>query len=95
MSPELLDPDRFGFEDTRPSNESDCYALGVVIYSVLSGRVPFAQSKNPAVVFKLRVSGQEDQGVRRGSQMTCVRHWNCAGRLNREAALPFRLYLSV
>jgi len=35
MSPELLDPDKFGLEDSRPTKESDCYALGMVIYEVL------------------------------------------------------------
>jgi len=37
MSPELLDPERFGMpesEDNRPTRESDCYALGMVIYEV-------------------------------------------------------------
>ena len=33
MSPELLDPSRFG-SDGRPTPESDCYALGMVIYEV-------------------------------------------------------------
>lgn len=33
MSPELLDPDRFG-SNGRPTPESDCYALGMVIYEV-------------------------------------------------------------
>lgn len=41
MSPELLNPDGFGFADSRPTKESDCYALGMVIYEVLSGQVPF------------------------------------------------------
>ena len=41
MSPELLDPERFGFEEFRLTKESDCYALGMVIYEVLSGRTPF------------------------------------------------------
>ena len=35
MSPELLDPPRFG-SDGRPTPESDCYALGMVIYEVSS-----------------------------------------------------------
>ena len=37
MSPELLDPDRFGMpesENNRPTRQSDCYALGMVIYEV-------------------------------------------------------------
>ena len=33
MSPELLDPSRFG-SDGRQTRESDCYALGMVIYEV-------------------------------------------------------------
>ena len=38
MSPELLDPERFGMPDSleanRPTRQSDCYALGMVIYEV-------------------------------------------------------------
>ena len=41
MSPELLDPDQFGFKNGRPTKESDCYALGMVILEVLTGQVPF------------------------------------------------------
>jgi len=33
MSPELLDPEHFD-SDGRPTRESDCYALGMVIYEV-------------------------------------------------------------
>ena len=33
MSPELLDPLRFDSKG-RPTRESDCYALGMVIYEV-------------------------------------------------------------
>ena len=41
MSPELLDPERFGIlgsEDDRPAKQSDCYALGMVIYEVSTFR---------------------------------------------------------
>ena len=37
MSPELLDPGRFGVpgsEGDRPTRQSDCYAMGMVIYEV-------------------------------------------------------------
>ncbi|KAF9778166.1 kinase-like domain-containing protein [Thelephora terrestris] len=53
MSPELLDPSRFG-SDGRPTRESDCYALGMVIYEVLTGLRPFhyliAPTPVPAVM---------------------------------------------
>ena len=34
MSPELLDPSRLGDPDPRPTKESDCFALGMVVYEV-------------------------------------------------------------
>ena len=38
MSPELFDLETQGH---RPTKRSDCYALGMVIYKVLSGNKPF------------------------------------------------------
>ena len=43
MSPELLHPEHFDFKDSRPTKASDCYALGMVILEVLSGRAPYDQ----------------------------------------------------
>ncbi|KAF9643032.1 kinase-like protein [Thelephora ganbajun] len=42
MSPELLEPQNFGLTEIRPTRESDYYALGMVIYEILSGQAPFA-----------------------------------------------------
>ena len=49
MSPEFIDPTRIGLEESRPTKEADCYALGMVIYEVLSGCVPFSGGVSFAV----------------------------------------------
>ena len=43
-SPELLDPDRFGISGMQPTKQSDCYALGMLVYEVCmrTGSFPFS-----------------------------------------------------
>jgi len=53
MSPELIDPKRFSLNGSYPTKESDCYALGMVVYEVLSGQAPFAQLGEPIVIQKV------------------------------------------
>jgi serine/threonine protein kinase len=51
MSPELLIPEE-GLE-ARPNEKSDCYALGMVTYEILSGRRPFSPCTRPATMWKV------------------------------------------
>ena len=53
MSPELLDPDNFGSQGGRPTKLSDCYALGMVIFEVFSGKIPFEGYHNFMVIQKV------------------------------------------
>ena len=53
MSPELIDPGSFGLKESRPTKESDCYALGMVIYEVLAGETPFSLHSTPLVIKKV------------------------------------------
>ena len=53
MSPERLDPNRFGLKDNCPTKESDCYALGMVIYEVLSGEILYPLCNKLVVVQKI------------------------------------------
>lgn len=53
MSPELFNPGKFGLQDSRPTKRSDCYALGMVIYEVLSGKAPFSRYHHYMVVVKV------------------------------------------
>ena len=60
MSPELLDPERFGSKNGRPTKGSDCYALGMVILEALTGQVPFP-SCNYLVVMRKVVGGERPE----------------------------------
>ena len=53
MSPELLYPKKFGFDNGRPTKGSDRYALGMVILEVLSGEVPFVGDGDYVVIGKV------------------------------------------
>ena len=53
MSPERLDPTRFNLKNGRPTKESDCYAFGMVIHEVLSGKAPFAESTDYIIMRKV------------------------------------------
>ena len=53
MSPELLDPDKFGFKNSRPTKESDCYALGMVVLEVLTSQPPFPRYTGLVVMRKV------------------------------------------
>jgi len=58
MSPELIDPQGFGLEKSRPTERSDCYALGMVIFETISGYPPFHQHTLHATVFMKVLTGQ-------------------------------------
>ena len=53
MSPELFDPESFDLKDSRLTKYSDRYALGMLIYEVLSGQVPFSRYHGYAVVVRI------------------------------------------
>ena len=53
MSPELFDPESFGLKAGCPTKRSDCYALGMVIYEVLSKKMPFSRDHDNLVIAKI------------------------------------------
>jgi serine/threonine protein kinase len=69
MSPELFNPEQFGFHNSHPTKSSDCYALGMVIYETISGRVPFYNSGDSAIMFKVL---KGDRPSREGVFPDCV-----------------------
>ena len=65
MSPELFNPRKFNLQDSCLTRCSDCYALRMVIYEVLSGKAPFSQYHDyhvVAIVLKGKCPGMP-QGV--------------------------------
>ena len=51
-TPYYMAPERI--EDINPSSKSDMYALGVVLYEMLVGRVPFHDNNTTALIHKIR-----------------------------------------
>ena len=60
MSPELLDPETFGVETKQPTKESDCYALGMVIYQILTGLKPFGEGNRTKITRRV-LSGERPE----------------------------------
>jgi len=63
MSPELIDPQRFGLEHSCPTKSSDCYALGMVIYETISGHLPFHQHADLTVFVKVLAGERPSRGA--------------------------------
>ena len=55
MGPELINPGQFKLKDNCPTESSDCYALGMVIYETISGKAPFHEHKDLDVFKKVLV----------------------------------------
>ena len=68
MGPELFDPDKFGLGNTCPTKRSDGYALGMLIYEVLSGRVPFCRYHDYVVIAKI-IKGERPRRPRGAGRM--------------------------
>ena len=84
MAPELLVPEKFGL-DGRVSKQADVYAFGMVVYEVLTGRIPFAGEGRGIAEIVLRVmegrrpikpENAEDIGFGRGTWKLVERCWD-------------------
>ena len=64
MSPELIDPQHFGLNHSRPTKSSDCYALGMVIYETISGHRPFHEYVDFTVPLKVSQGKRPPRGDR-------------------------------
>ena len=60
MSPELLEPKNYGLQKIRPTKESDCYALGMVVYEILSGHFPYG-TNSFFIVFRKVLDGERPE----------------------------------
>jgi len=63
MSPELINPQAFGLETSRPTKRSDCYALGMVIYETISGHSPFHKHVDLTVFVKVLAGERPPRAV--------------------------------
>ena len=63
MSPELIDPQQFGLKSSRPTESSDCYAFGMVIYETISGNLPFHEDADITVFVKVMQGKRPPRGA--------------------------------
>ena len=80
MSPELLDPERFGLSKRRPTKESDCYALGMVVYGVLGGCAPFGTSNSLVVLRKVLNGERPERPQGEAGKLFTADLWNVVER---------------
>ena len=53
MGPEFIVPHEFGLKAFRPTKSSDCYSLGMVVYEVIHGEIPFHRDTDVMVIAKI------------------------------------------
>ena len=75
MSPELIYPEQFGLEESSPTKLSDCYALGMVIYEIITGNVPFHEQAAPAVSVKVTKGERPTRGAKFTDSLWVVVEW--------------------
>ena len=80
MSPELFDPERFGVKDSRRTKSSDRYALGMVVYEVLSGRAPFSRYNKYVAVGKVLKGERPERPQGVGGKWFTDEVWSILGR---------------
>lgn len=76
MGPELLDPENFGSSKRRPTKESDCYALGMVIYEVLTACAPFGANKSFDILHKVLRGERPERPQRSAGKLLTDRIWD-------------------
>ena len=64
MSPELINPQQFGLQHSHPTESSDCYALGMVIYETISGNLPFHNDQDMTVLLKVMQGQHPPRGAK-------------------------------
>ena len=64
MSPEQIDAEHFRFQRGYPTKASDCYALGMVIYETISGKLPFHECTDLTVFVKVVKGERPRQGTK-------------------------------
>ena len=62
MSPELINPEAFGLDKSRPTKSSDCYAFGMVVYETIGGRLPFHEHLTMAVYVRVAKGERPSRG---------------------------------
>ena len=80
MSPELLDPESYGLQKVQPTRESDCYALGMVVYEILSGCSPYGTDNSFVILRKVLEGGRPERPEEEAGELLTDEIWEVVER---------------
>ncbi|TCD63897.1 hypothetical protein EIP91_004806 [Steccherinum ochraceum] len=76
LAPELIHPERFGLESTRPTCASDVFSFGCVVVELFSGQAPYAGSSDVQVMIRVPLGLRPSRPASRGAFAISDALWN-------------------